>query len=393
MERAAGLHWQPAHPGITRCNSRGADIHRIDFRAALKVGPPVRGTRFIMKVAVYYNNRDVRIEERPIPVPGEGEILVQTRASGVCVGDTMEWYLTPRAPLTLGHEASGVVVQTGPGMDLVRPGDRVVVHHHIPCLICEHCRRGNFTMCETFRRTHIHPGGFSEYFTASREHVERDTLILPDNVSFEVGTLVEPLACVVHAIRRANIRPDDSVALIGTGAMGLMFIQVLRAWGVRKLIVYEVLEWRQQKAREFGAEVVLTPSRDVEEEVRRVQSILGSPGADRVIVAAKDRSAMNLGIRIANKGGTVLFFATPHPEDSIPLYPSYVFFNELTITSSYSGDHNDTRTALDLLACGAVNGEALISHRYPLEQLSDAILQTASRQGSLKCVITFEENH
>jgi L-iditol 2-dehydrogenase len=220
--------------------------------------------------------------------------------------------------------------------------------------------------------------------------VERDTLVLPEHVSFEVGTLVEPLACVVHAIRKANIQAGDSVVLIGTGTIGLMFIQALKYWGVRKLIVYEILEWRQQKAIEFGAPTVLVPHADPEAEAKRVGEMLGTYGADKVIVAAKDLRAMELGVRLANKGGTVLFFATPHPQESIPLYPSYIFFNEVTITSSYSADHLDSRTALDLLANGAVNGEALISHRFPLEQLSDAILQTASRQGSLKCVITFD---
>ena len=201
-----------------------------------------------MKVAVYYNNHDVRVEEHPLPEPGPGEILVQTKASGVCVADTMEWYLTPRAPLTLGHEATGFVAATGRGVETLKVGDRVVVHHHVACLICEYCRRGNFTMCATFRRTHIQPGGFSEYFLASALHVERDTLTLPDRVSFEVGTLVEPLACVVHAIRRAKIQAGERVILIGSGAIGLMFIQCLLYWGIRQLICYETQEWRQQKA-------------------------------------------------------------------------------------------------------------------------------------------------
>ena len=343
-----------------------------------------------MKTAIYYNNHDVRVEDRPIPEPGPGEILVQTKASGVCVADTMEWYLAPRAPLAFGHEAAGVVVKTGQNTPGLREGDRVTVHHHVACLVCEHCRRGNFTMCATFKKTHIYPGGFSEYFTASALHVERDTLVLPERVSFEVGTLVEPLACVVHAIRRANIRAGESVVLIGTGAIGLMFIQALKFWGIRKLVVYEVLEWRRQKACEFGAPTVLTPLKETEAEVERLQEILSASGADKVIVAAKDLRAMELGLRLANKGGTVLFFATPQPEESIPLYPSYIFFNELAITSSYSADHLDTRMALELLSNGAVDGAALISHRYPIEQLSDAILQTASRQGSLKCVIRFD---
>jgi len=344
-----------------------------------------------MKVAVYYNNHDVRIEERPTPEPSPGEILVKTKACGVCVADTMEWYLAPRAPLTLGHEPTGVVVKTGAGTSTFKEGDRVAIHHHVPCLICEYCRRGNFTMCDTFKKTHIHPGGFSEYFLASALHVERDTHLLPGHLSYEAGTLMEPLACVIHAIRKANIKAGDSVALIGTGAMGLLFIQALKYWGVRHLVVYELLEWRKQKALEAGAPVVLAPSNDLEEEARRAKQYLGGEAAQKVIIAAKDLRAMDLGMRLANKGGTVLFFATPQPDEFIKFYPSYLFFNELDVTSSYSADHLDTRMAMELLSNGAVDGSSLITHRFPLERLSDAILQTASRdEGGLKCVIQFD---
>jgi L-iditol 2-dehydrogenase len=172
--------------------------------------------------------------------------------------------------------------------------------------------------------------------------------------------------------------------------MGLMFIQSLLAWGVRKLICYEVQEWRKRKAEQFGAPIVLDPRDDPQAELDRVEEIFGSRGAEKVIIAAKDLRAMELGMRLAEKGGTVLFFATPHPDESIPLFPSHLFFNEITLSSSYSADHKDTRTALELLSSGQVCGQELISHRFPLERLSDAILQTASREGSLKCVVTFD---
>jgi L-iditol 2-dehydrogenase len=343
-----------------------------------------------MKVAIYHNNHDVRIEDCPIPKPNQGEILVKTKACGVCVADTMEWYLSPRAPLALGHEPSGIIEEVGSEVTQFKRGDRVAVHHHVPCLICEHCRRGNFTMCSLFRKTHIHPGGFSEYFIASAIHVERDTHLLPDHVSFEESTLIEPLACVIHAIKKAGIQAGDSVALIGTGTMGLMFIQSLIYWGVRKLVVYEILDWRKEKAKDFGAPTVLTPLKDPDEEAERLQDLLKSSGADKVIIAAKDVNAMNLGLRLANKGGTVLFFATPHPDEFVKIYPSYIFFNEITITSTYSADHLDTKMALDLIAKDDVSAKKLISHCYPLENLSDAILQTASRQESLKCVVKFD---
>jgi len=343
-----------------------------------------------MKVAVYHNSHDVRIEERPRPKPGPGEILIKTKACGVCVADTMEWYLSPKAPLVLGHEPTGVVAEVGQGTTKFQVGDRVAVHHHVPCLVCSHCRRGNYTMCATFKSTHIKPGGFSEFFTASAIHVERDILKLPNDISFEIGTLVEPLACVIHGIRQAGIEAGDKVVLIGTGAMGLMFIQALRFWGVRDLVVYELLEWRKQKALEFGAEVVVSPKDELDQEIVRLKKLFGGEKADKVIIAAKDISAMNLGMSLAEKGGTILFFATPHPDEYIKLYPSEIFFNELVIKSSYSADYTDTRRALDLLTWGEVEGNKVITNRYPLEDLSEAILQTSSREGSLKCIISFE---
>jgi len=201
---------------------------------------------------------------------------------------------------------------------------------------------------------------------------------------------MEPLACVIHAIKKANIQPDDRVILIGTGAMGLMFIQAMLYYGVRELIVYEVIEWRKQIASDFGALNVLTPLPDIEEEKERVSKIFSFPGADKVIIAAKDLSAMRMGMQLAAKGGTILFFATPHPDEWIELYPERIFFNELTLTSSYSADHLDTRKALKLLASGVVNGQALITNHFPLERLSEAILKTAGRESGLKNVIVFE---
>jgi len=343
-----------------------------------------------MKVAYYYDNHNVKVKMEPVPEPSPGELLIQTKACGVCVADTMEWYLTGRAPLPLGHEPTGVVARLGEGAVGFNVGDRVAVHHHVPCLICEHCRKGNFTMCATFKNTHIHPGGFAEYFTVSALHAERDVHLLPENLSFEAGTLMEPLGCVIHAIKKAHINPGDRVTLIGIGAMGLLFIQALKDWGIRDLIVYELLEWRKQKAAEFGATHVFTPYNDIEKERARMAEIFSNPGAEKVIIAAKDLSAMRFGMKLAAKGGTILFFATPHPEEWIELYPSQIFFNELTLTSSYSADHLDTRMALKLLANGTINAEAIISSTFAIEQLSDAILKTAGREHSLKNVIVFD---
>ena len=344
-----------------------------------------------MKVAVYYNNHDVRLEELPKYKPKDGEILVKTKACGVCSTDTIEWYNAPKAPVILGHEPAGIIEEVGAGVTKFKVGDRVFVHHHVACLVCEHCRRGNFTTCETFKKTHITPGGFSEYFTASALHVERDTLLIPDHVSYEAATLVEPLACVVRAIRRAEVKPTDSVVLIGTGSMGMMFIESLLFYGVRKLVVYELQDWRIAKAKELGAEKVLVPYEDSDKELKRLQGVLQSDGADKVFVTTTNVKAMKLGSELVNKGGTMMIFAPPRHEDNLGLDYNKIFFGEHKVTGSYSADHLDTRMALDLIANGGISADKIITHTFPIEKVSEAILQTASQNESLKCVITFEE--
>jgi len=342
-----------------------------------------------MKAAFYYKNNDVRIEEVPVPQINDGEILVKTKSCGVCVADTMEWYLVNRAPLILGHEATGVIVKKGSKVKNFKEGDRVFVHHHVACMICEHCRRRNYTMCSTFKTTHYKPGGFAEYFVASAEHIRWDTLILPNEVSFEAGTLIEPLACVIHAIKRLGIMAKDSVAIIGAGSIGLMFIQALKAYGVRKIVAYEVIPWRKKKAEELNVNV-FEPMQNTAQELDRLKDLLGTVGADKVLVIAKDLRAMEFGMEIANKGSTVLLFATPAPDEYMKFFISNAFFKELTVKLSYSADHLDTREALELIQYKKVNAESLITHKFPLERLSNAILQTAGRGESLKCVINFD---
>ncbi|HEX9831385.1 MAG TPA: alcohol dehydrogenase catalytic domain-containing protein, partial [Thermodesulfobacteriota bacterium] len=136
-----------------------------------------------MRVAMYYNNRDVRLEEMPTPKIGPGELLIRVQASGVCGSDVMEWYRLPKAPLVLGHEISGEVVDVGEGVQRFSKGDRVIATHHVPCNTCYHCLRGNHSACETLRKTHFDPGGFSEYIRAPSINVDRGVFVLPNEVS------------------------------------------------------------------------------------------------------------------------------------------------------------------------------------------------------------------
>ena len=159
-----------------------------------------------MRTAVYYSNSDIRIEERPRPKIGEGELLVKIEASGICGTDCLEWYRIGRIPLVLGQEIAGVVVEAGKGVKNFKVGDRVSASHHVPCGECRFCLDGHETTCDTLRKTNFDPGGFSEFVRIPKINVEKGTYLLPKDLSFEEATFIEPLACVLRGQRLANFR-------------------------------------------------------------------------------------------------------------------------------------------------------------------------------------------
>jgi len=189
-----------------------------------------------VRVAVYHSNSDVRLEQRARPSVGAGELLMSIKASGICGSDVMEWYRLPRAPLVLGHEVAGVVEEAGPGVTRFAPGDRIVATHHVPCGRCRYCLTDRHSVCETLRTTSFDPGGFSELVRLPAINIEHGTFLLPDHVTFEEGSFVEPLACVVRAQRLIRLQHGDDVAVLGSGVSGILQIQVARASGARRII-------------------------------------------------------------------------------------------------------------------------------------------------------------
>ena len=169
------------------------------------------------RVAVYYKNDDIRLEERPFPKIGPGEILMRIEASGICGSDVMEWYRIKKAPLVLGHEVAGVVEEVGEGVKKFKKGDRITAAHHVPCNTCKYCLNGQYSVCDTLRSTNFDPGGFAQYVRLPAINVDRGTFLLGDGVSFEEGTFAEPLACVLRGQRIAGLRPGDSVLVLAVG--------------------------------------------------------------------------------------------------------------------------------------------------------------------------------
>jgi L-iditol 2-dehydrogenase len=341
-----------------------------------------------MRVVEYHANDDVRLVEMPVPEIGPGEVLVQLRACGICASDVMEWYMQPRAPLYPGHEPVGVIAAVGDGVEQFELGQRVFFHHHVPCMLCHFCLRGSFSQCPTFRATRLYPGGLAEYVRVPAPNVERDVLPLPQNISFEAATLIEPLACCLRGIERANVQTGDCVCILGAGSNGLMLAQLAQQRGAGRVIIVDLIPYRLQRALEAGADNALDPTS--QPLLEQIQAINHGRKPDIVIVTPSKVRVIEQGIDLVGPGGTLLLFAPPAPEELARLSPNRFFFQEITLRTSYSAGPYETRQALELLSCGRIRSETLITHRFSLEDAAQAFKVVANPGNALKVVILLE---
>jgi len=338
-----------------------------------------------MRVAMWYSNRDIRIEEMPIPEIGPGELLVRVEASGICGSDVMEWYRLDRAPLVLGHEIGGQVVVVGKGVKGYKEGDRVSAAHHVPCNTCYYCRRGHQTMCDTLRRTNFDPGGFAQYVRVPAINVAQGVFRLPDEMSYEEATFIEPLACVLRGQKMANMQSGDSVLIIGSGIAGLLHLQLARATGARRIMATDLSDFRLKAAKRFGAEVTWH-ARDYSPD--RLRQANDGYLADLVVVCTGATAAIKQALQSVARGGTVLLFAPTEPGVSIPIALNEVFWRtDVTLTTSYGASPDNYRAALEIIQAGRVPVRQMITHRLPLAEAGRGFQLVAAADDSIKVII------
>jgi L-iditol 2-dehydrogenase len=338
-----------------------------------------------MRVAMYYNNQDVRLEEMPAPQIGPGELLMRVEASGICGTDLLEWYRLHKAPLVLGHEVAGVIVAVGEGVEGYKEGDRISAAHHVPCNTCHYCLSGHHTVCDTLRQTNFDPGGFAEYLRLPRINVECGIFPLPDELSFEEATFIEPLACVLRGQRLAHLQPGCSVLVIGSGVAGLLHIQLARASGASRIIATDIVDYRLEAARSFGADIAIQAK---EYNPAYLRQAADGRLADLVVVCSGATSAIAQALESVERGGTVLCFAPTEPGVSIPISVNDLFWrNEITLTSSYGGSPGDYAAALELIRAGRIRVREMISHRLVLAETGLGFQLVAQAQDSLKVII------
>jgi L-iditol 2-dehydrogenase len=334
-----------------------------------------------MKVAVYYSNDDIRIEERPRPRISVEEILVKMKSSGICGTDVMQWYRIKKAPRVLGHEMAGEIVATGKKVERFKKGDRVFVSHHVPCYRCHHCIQGKYTACESLHTGNYDPGGFSEFIRVPEENVRYGTFLLPDGITFEDAAMIEPLGCVIAGQNQLGLKKGQTVLIIGSGVSGILHIQLAKVKQAR-VVATDINEYRLNKALEFGADCVINANKY---SVNELKSVNDNRLADIVILCTSAKKAVDNAISSVNRKGKILFFAVP---DTDIVIPSLRFWrDEITVTFSYGAAPNDIQKAINLINSNKVNVRKMITQRVPLSDIGQGFKLAAEAKDSLKVVV------
>jgi len=339
-----------------------------------------------MKAAVYYNNSDIRLQDVPTPKIGGGELLMKVHSSGICGSDVMEWYRIHKAPLILGHEVAGEVVEAGSGVTNFKVGDHLVATHHVPCFSCHYCLRGHETICDLLLSgTHFDPGGFCEYLRLPAVNVERGAWKLDFNVDYDCASFVEPLACVLRGQRTTGMRQGDSVLVLGSGISGLLHVNLAAATGAGLIAATDISDYRLRAAKRFGADLVIKADLDVASLFKEANRGLG---ADLVIVCTSAAQALKQAMESVERGGTILLFA-PGPDGfNLPLPINDLFWRrDVTITTTYAGAPVDCADALELISRKRVMVEDMITHRFGLADTVKGFQLVASGDESIKVII------
>lgn len=329
-----------------------------------------------------------RVELREVPEPrlGKGEILVQMRACGICGTDIEKTRGETHTPRILGHEVSGTVHKISDGVAGVSEGEHVVVHHHVSCGECYYCKSGSPTLCNLYQKTNLDPCGFAEYFRVPEVNLSKGAALrMPENLSFEEASFVEPLGCCLRSISHVGDISGKSVVVLGVGSTGVLMLQLLKARSASLVIAGDVSPARLKFSQRAGADLTANPAEEgFEDAVRRATD---GRGVDLAIVATGSVKALEQSFSIVRRGGFVNVFGMPTKDERLSIDPSRLFINEIRIVPSYSTTEGEMKEAIDLIASRKVKVNELISHRFKLTDSEEAFRVAANPRESIKVIV------
>lgn len=338
-----------------------------------------------MKALRYYSREVVKAEEIPVPAIDEDEALVRTEACGICSSDILDWYREPKAPLFFGHEAVGKIVQVGRKVADFSEGDRVFVHHHVPCMVCRYCRKGNYSMCDAFRKSSIDPGGFAEYIRVPGENVRRGLLKIPETLSPVMATFIEPLACCIQAAQRACLEIGDRVVIFGAGFNGLLLSIVAREFGATLVFVVEPNAYRANVVRSLGTVDEVFPPDELSLQKLAQEHI------NVAFVTPPFPSVIKSAVRVVDRGGIVLVYAPSPPDNVLDIDLFHLYFSHITIRPSYSASPLDTRLAVALLTKRQEVFQRIPIVVYHFLDFEKAFRDLRNNPQVIKAILSFEK--
>jgi L-iditol 2-dehydrogenase len=342
-----------------------------------------------MQAAVLYGKEDVRIESVPVPEIAAGELLVQVRTALTCGTDVKVFRRGYHArmiqpPALFGHELAGDVVASGADVTRFEVGQRVVAANSAPCGKCFFCIRNQPNLCEDLL---FNNGAYAEFIRIPARIVEKNTYIMPDGLDYKDAALAEPLACAVRGLDECHVRPGDTLAVLGLGPLGLMFVRLAKyEYGARVLVIARRLE-QIDRAMMLGADegILLGESAALVKEVR---SRTAGRGADVVIEATGHPDAWELATHLVRKGGTINFFGGCPAGTKVGLDTALLHYSEITCKSSFHHTPEHIRRAIEFIARGNVTAEHFVNHEEPLSHLPQVLADLAHRRnGQVKTAI------
>lgn len=339
-----------------------------------------------MKAVFLHGVNDLRCEETPVPEPGAGEVLLRIRVCGLCGTDIFKIrYGQENYPAVPGHEVAGEIEELGKGVSGFRPGDRVAAAHHLPCFQCRFCSRGSYSQCGRFKQNNLRPGGFAEYAVLSRRAVDGSLFKIPGGLSLEEASFMETAACCLRAVKSAGIGPGDSVLVSGCGPVGLIHAQLAGIFGAGRVIACDVSGPRLEAAERFGDFYMLNAARCGVPD--RVRGLTGGRGADAVILTSGSREAFSAGIESAAAGGRVVIFGGFPPGPPLAVEPDIIYKKEIKLYGSYSSSPQEQFSALELISGGRLNVAGLVTHRFGLSDIDEAVSTASEPDRGLKVIL------
>jgi L-iditol 2-dehydrogenase len=330
----------------------------------------------------------VAVSERPAPVAGPGEVVVALAACGVCGTDLEKLRGNYQSAGLIGHEPVGRVAEVGAGVVGLASGDRVFVHHHVPCYSCEVCARGDFTFCPTYSKTNIDPGGFADAFRVPAENVERKAVLrLDDSVDWDAGALLEPAGCALTSIRRIGVPEKARVFVLGLGPVGLLYARLLRSMGAAWVGGTEMSPLRRAAAERGGIDVTVDP-REPGAARAAVDRATGGRGVDLAVVAVGFPSVVREATTLVRRGGTVNLFGLPEAKSRLDADLQDLYLRGVRLIPSYATTEPDLVEVHRWLASGRLRISDLVSHRVPLERLDEAFRLAGRPDEAVKVTVT-----